>query len=379
MLGKRLMAEKNLLLFNLKTDADDDVLGFTSDWINALAVHFERVFVITMYAGRIEVAENVEVYSVGREKGYSKQRRVFEFYRMLWMLLRNEKIDACFAHMIQIFAVLGWPLLHLKGIPIVLWYAHKTVNPTVRLAEKLVDRIVASSKSGFQLDTPKLRIIGQGIDTERFSPPVKGASDTRPFTILCLGRVSPIKRIEVLIEALGMLRKSNLGCRLKVNIVGGPLSDDDRLYVGQLKKLAVTLQVDDMVTFAGSRSFREVHSFYQDADCYVNSSDTDSVDKTVLEAMSCGIPVITSNIAFHQVLSPVLASRWLIAKNDVSALHEALVRLVHMSEAERTALGHSLREIVVNDHSLPSLAGKIAMEIEQLLEKTSSLTTNVQR
>jgi len=98
-----------------------------------------------------------------------------------------------------------------------------------------------------------------------------------------------------------------------------------------------------------------------------------------LEAMSCGIPVITSNIAFHQVLSPVLASRWLIAKNDVSALHEALVRLVHMSEAERTALGHSLREIVVNDHSLPSLAGKIAMEIEQLLEKTSSLTTNVQR
>jgi len=30
---------KNLLLFNLKTDADDDILGFTTDWINALAPH----------------------------------------------------------------------------------------------------------------------------------------------------------------------------------------------------------------------------------------------------------------------------------------------------------------------------------------------------
>ena len=39
-----------LLVFNLKTDASDDALGFTTDWVNAIATHWDRVFVITMTA-----------------------------------------------------------------------------------------------------------------------------------------------------------------------------------------------------------------------------------------------------------------------------------------------------------------------------------------
>ena len=100
----------NLLVFNLKTDADDDVLGFTTDWVNALAASCERIFVITMSAGRIAVAENVQVYSIGKEQGYSEPRRATEFYRTLSRLLRNERIDACFAHMMPLFAVMGWNL-----------------------------------------------------------------------------------------------------------------------------------------------------------------------------------------------------------------------------------------------------------------------------
>jgi len=84
---------KNLILFNLKTDADDDILGFTTDWINALAPHFNRVFAITMCAGKIDVAENVQVFSVGKEKGYSEPRRASEFYRILWKILRTQKIN----------------------------------------------------------------------------------------------------------------------------------------------------------------------------------------------------------------------------------------------------------------------------------------------
>ena len=59
-----------LLLFNLATDADDPVLGFSTRWIRALAKHLEFINVITMRAGRIEVPANVRVHSVGKEKGY---------------------------------------------------------------------------------------------------------------------------------------------------------------------------------------------------------------------------------------------------------------------------------------------------------------------
>jgi hypothetical protein len=64
-----------LLIFNIKTDATDDVLGFTTDWINAIAAHWDRVFVITMAGGKIDVAENVRVFSLGQERNYSRPRR----------------------------------------------------------------------------------------------------------------------------------------------------------------------------------------------------------------------------------------------------------------------------------------------------------------
>ncbi|MBL8145083.1 MAG: hypothetical protein JNL34_01745, partial [Anaerolineae bacterium] len=67
-----------LLVFNLATDADDPVLGFTTVWVNRLAAHYEAVDVITMRVGRLDVAGNVHVWSVGKERGWSEPRRVGE-------------------------------------------------------------------------------------------------------------------------------------------------------------------------------------------------------------------------------------------------------------------------------------------------------------
>ena len=113
-----------LLWFNLATDVDDPVLGFTSRWIQAIATKVERIHVITMRAGRIELPENVRCDSVGKEAGYSRPRRIVEFYRILLEVLRNEPVDACFSHMFPLFTVPAAPLLRPKGVPIVTWYAH---------------------------------------------------------------------------------------------------------------------------------------------------------------------------------------------------------------------------------------------------------------
>ena len=109
-----------LLIFNLVTDMDDPVLGFTTTWINALAARCEAVDVITMKMGRLAVASNVRVYSVGKERDYSEPRRAVEFYRILFGLLRQHHYDACFAHMMQLFAVMAAPLLKLHRVPITL-------------------------------------------------------------------------------------------------------------------------------------------------------------------------------------------------------------------------------------------------------------------
>src|SRR5215510_252045 len=116
-----------ILLFNLATDLDDPVLGFTTRWIWALAQRVERIHVITMRTGRVEMPDNVQVYSVGKEQGYSEPHRLVEFYRHLRRILRHDRIDLCFSHMMPLFTVLGAPILKLQGIPIVTWYTHRSL------------------------------------------------------------------------------------------------------------------------------------------------------------------------------------------------------------------------------------------------------------
>lgn len=348
----------NLLIFNLKTDADDSVLGFTTDWINALAAKCDRMIVITMMAGRLAVADNVTVYSVGKEKSYSELRRLLEFYRILWHVLHIEKIDACFAHMMPLFAVLGWPLLNFRKIPIVLWYAHSHVSLLLRFATKLVNRVVASSSSGFRIDTPKFRSIGQGIDVKRFSPIQTPRRQRERLVLLTVGRISPVKRLEVALDALVLL-PAEFRRRLELRYVGDPLGKAGERYAQQLRERVDALGLTHRVSFQSALPFHRVQEAYQSADIFLNSSDTDSIDKTVLEAMSCGLPIITSNAAFAEVLGEKLAATWFIPKNDPGALAQCLEQLVRMDADKREQLGHELREIVQKDHSLPTLAGKL--------------------
>src|SRR5688572_5933045 len=153
-----------LLLFNLRTDVDDHILGFTTIWMNALAQHYDAVDVITSHAGRIAAAPNVTVYSIGRERGYGAARRVSEFYRILLRLLLTHRYTACFAHMQPLFATMGGIPLRLFRVPLTTWYTHRQISWQVRWAERFSRRVVSAVEDSFPMKTPKLRVTGHGID-----------------------------------------------------------------------------------------------------------------------------------------------------------------------------------------------------------------------
>lgn len=361
----------NLLVFNLKTDAADDVLGFTTDWVNALAENFSQVVVITMSRGRLAVRSNVSVHSVGKEKGYSELRRFFEFYRLLIAATRQQRFVACFSHMNPLFAVMAWPILKLRGIPIMLWYAHKSVTGMLRLSTLLVDRIVASTPSGFRIATPKLRIIGQGINLSKFTPADRNLSrDGREKTlvILTVGRVSRIKNLDLGIKALALALREADGKSWKYRIVGGPLTEDDKLHWAELVRLSESLGVAESVEFVGQCSFEAVENEYKIADLFLNMSGTGSLDKTILEAMASGIPVLTSNEAVREILPPGLVHEVCVPAGREAVLAERLMALSRKSRAERDELGLKLREDVAMNHSLQALSLRLTEEAARLAE-----------
>lgn len=355
-----------LLWFNLRTDIRRQGLAFAIDWLNTFAEHVEQIDVITMHAGDYQRRDNVRVYSVGKEKGYNELRRFVEFYRILFSLLIHNKYDACFAHMMPLFAAMAAPFLRAHKIPLVLWYTHKSITLILRLATLFANRVITASKESFRIPTQKVRIIGHGIDTDKFTPAEKVKTSNGQFTVLTVTRLSPIKRVDLLIKAVALLRLQRPELSFCLKIVGGPLTDRDHLYVAELEKQVKQYQLRDSIVFTGSIPFQEIVPHYQQADCFINMSETGSIDKTVLEAMSCGIAVIV-NPVFIRVLDREFARKWVI-NWDAQKISDRLQLLATMSASERQRLGIKLRAIVVRDHRLNDLCRNILREIEIIIK-----------
>jgi glycosyltransferase involved in cell wall biosynthesis len=82
------------------------------------------------------------------------------------------------------------------------------------------------------------------------------------------------------------------------------------------------------------------------------------LDKAILEAMSCGVPVLTCNEALQEVLGSY-TNQLMFEKKDVDGLEDKIKFLEAIGETERKKLGQNLREIVVRGHGLEGFVKKI--------------------
>jgi glycosyltransferase involved in cell wall biosynthesis len=183
-----------------------------------------------------------------------------------------------------------------------------------------------------------------------FVPPAQQRLSQPPFKVVSVGRIAPVKRIEVLIDAVELLREE---AKFALKIIG-EAAPIDRDYAQRLCEAVSARKLDDQIAFAGAVNHAQVVGEYQAADVMVNTSRTGSIDKAVLEAMACGLPVITSNEAFQSMLLP-WGDLLYVPPDAPEKLADRLRRLQKMSLEERAALGDHLRQLVIKEHSLARL------------------------
>lgn len=341
------MSLPRLLVFNLATDSDDPILGFGVEWVRALAARAVCVDVVCMTAGRFELPDNVAVYSVGKERGLNEAQRAIQFYRILGRLLQRRRPDACFVHMAPVFAVMGAPLLRARRVPVTMWYTHAGVPPLLAVAARLVDTVVTASPESFGARARRVVVTGHGVATALYSP--SGTAARRPVRILSVGRVAPVKRLELLIDAVTTLVHETGEHGLEVRIVG-PVTELDRPYAERLARRAHE-QIPGVVNFVGPMPPAAVVQEYRDATVMVNLTGRGSFDKAALEAMACGVPVVTATPELAQ-LEPTLYAPGDDAEGVARSIGDVLAR----SASDREELGGRLREFVVARHSLDRLA-----------------------
>jgi len=211
-----------------------------------------------------------------------------------------------------------------------------------RLAERLTcrvaDAILTSSPHGYDYIESKYNpdcehhVVPNYVEIEKFRP-VESPPD--PGTICFVGRLSPQKNLEALIEAVAETPYS-------LTLVGdGPLRPD-------LKALAQRLEAD--VTFEGNVPNEDVVNIVNQHAVFVLPSHHEGMPKSLLEAMACGRAVVASDvIGNNDVITD--GENGILCGTDADSIRDAL-NDVFADNAQRERLGRNARKTIVEEYSL---------------------------
>lgn len=348
-----------LLIITQKADRNDPILGFFHGWIREFAKHFESVAVICLEKGDYDFPENVKVFSLGKEERQSRLQYLIHFY---WYIAHERKnYDAVFVHMNQIYVVLGgllWKIWHKK---IMLWYTHRAVSPSLRIAAFFSDLIFTATKESFNIKSNKVHVIEHGIDVEQFkNERTKGKSsgkNSNSLFLLSVGRITRIKNLETLVEACWILKSS--GVHFTCDIIGPKVTPDDTLYFNSLCKMVKEKEMEGQIVFLDAVSNQKIREYYWKSDVNINLAPTGGIDKVVLEGIAAGIIPLVSNEAFAPIFGQY-AGQIIFKYKDAQDLADKIMK---MKENKNEKMMEDLKKNIKENYSTESVINKICKEI----------------
>lgn len=184
------------------------------------------------------------------------------------------------------------------------------------------------------LDREKMRIMGKGVDLERFNPNRRDRDFWRQyglnghFNFLYVGRVSREKNLEPLLQAFVAYTKTHDDASLAV-VGDGPA-------LGELRRKFA----HPGISFTGCLTGDRLAAAYASADAFVFPSMTDTYGNVVLEAHASGLPAIVSDQGGPPEIVSTHDSGLIIDMGDPVAIREAMERLASDDEL-RDRLGRN--------------------------------------
>jgi len=234
-----------------------------------------------------------------------------------------------------------------------------------------VDRFVAVSRavaqdlvSSYGVDSSMVRVIGNGVNTERFRPIDKqeacrrlGLDAGRP-RLLFVGNIVPWRDFDVMVHAMVSLTRESPDPELL--IVG---TGQER---GRIEAMVRDSGLSDRVRFLGEVPHEEVPLFIGSADFCLLPAKRWSVDISPLklfEYLACGRPVVASRVPGMELVEAEGVGR-LVQPGDPKDLASALVDLLRDPEARRS-MGARGRTFVEKERSWDAVAARVVAVLEE--------------
>lgn len=207
-----------------------------------------------------------------------------------------------------------------------------------------------------RMDPRKLRVVPNYVDVSRFSPAPFDSTKHPTPTLIFVGRLSPEKNIEGILDALARLRMRGHTVP-KLTIIGN----------GQLKQ-ALLAKVDGLglpVSFLGSVPNEQLPCLLRRADVFVLPSFYEGHPKALLEAMSCGLPCIGSDVeGIRQEIRH--GDNGYLCRTSSESIANALETIID-DAALQVELGKRARQYVLENYALEKVLPKELAVLEEVL------------
>jgi glycosyltransferase involved in cell wall biosynthesis len=217
----------------------------------------------------------------------------------------------------------------------------------------------------------RFRVVPLGLDLEPLARIEPGESEGQrlraelgvgPEQVLFsyVGRVVPIKRLDLLLRAFALMDADSESSRLLV--VG------DGEIRPSLEQLARELRIHDRVRFAGYRG--DIERIAAAADAAVLSSDNEGTPVSLIEAAAAGLPAVATAVGgVPEVVTP--GTGILVPPGDEKALAAGMSRIAKDRQL-RLTMGKEGRENALRRHSAERLVSDMTAIYEELLAGRSS-------
>ncbi len=290
---------KILLLADINSD-------HTQNWIRGLLRLKYCLGVYTFSSSSLsELNKNVKIYYGGGGDFYSNKSighkiTFFSHIKKLKHSIKDFQPDIIHAHYATSYGLLG-SLISFRPLIISIWGSDVFNFPKQNFAKKLLLKYIFSKgtiltstsnvmrEEALRYTNKEIVTIPFGVDCTMFSPR-KSLHNNKIIRVGTVKLLEDIYGIGILIKAFKLVVKRNPNVELELIIVG--FGSKRREY----ELLAETLGISDLVKFKGKVPNSIVPSYLNSFDVFVALSNEESFGVSIVEACSCGVPVVVTNV-----------------------------------------------------------------------------------
>lgn len=207
----------------------------------------------------------------------------------------------------------------------------------------------------------RVQVVAPGVEHALFSPgDPEGARAALGLggepVLLFVGRVQPLKGLDLAVQTLAVLSSRRSGARLLV--VGGPSGPHGRAELARARRLVASAGLAERVRFVAPQPHHRLATYYRAADVVLVPSRSETFGLVALEAAACGAPVVAAEVGGLRTLVRHGRTGYLVADRDPRSWAQ---RVEEILEDRLTAAALALEAAAVaRDYSWDATAGLLA-------------------